>query len=68
MLLIPIFLFLLGLPRQGPMARAHDMTVSQADPQAAPALSSLIGVGPLPLQQLVLAAAMGPPIRPSRPV
>jgi len=57
-LLVPIILFLLGLPNKGPKATAGEVAIGQTDPQAAPAYGSLIGAGPLPLQQLVLAAAV----------
>jgi hypothetical protein len=56
-LLVPIILFLLGLPNKGPKAKAQDVAITQTDEQAAPAFGSLIGAGPLPLQQTVLAAA-----------
>jgi len=57
-LLIPIILFLLDLPNQGPQAAEREVAVRSADPQAAPVYGSLVGVGPLPLPQLVLAAAV----------
>jgi len=57
-LLIPIILFLLDLPNKGPQATAREVGVKPADTQAAPAFASLVGGGPLPLQQLVLTAAV----------
>jgi hypothetical protein len=56
-LLVPIILFLLGLPNSGPKAKAHEVAITTTDAQSAPAYASVIGVGTLPLQQLVLAAA-----------
>jgi hypothetical protein len=56
-LLVPIILFLLGLPNQGPKATAHDVAITGVSTEAAPAFAAVVGMGPLPLPQLVVAAA-----------
>jgi hypothetical protein len=56
-LLVPIMLFLLGLPNKGPNARAHQVDIMNPDAQAGPPYWSAAGVGPLPSQHLVLALA-----------
>jgi hypothetical protein len=60
-LLVPIALFLLGLPNTPPKAKASDVKLEQADPQSAPALVAVASLGPLPLQQLALAVATADP-------
>jgi hypothetical protein len=57
-LLVPIVLFLLGLPNKPPKAHASEIKVGQTDMLTGWALA---GVGPLPLQQLVLVAATADP-------
>jgi hypothetical protein len=56
-LLVPIMLFLLGLPNKGPEARAHEVAITSIEANANQAYWALAGVGPLPSQQLVLALA-----------
>jgi uncharacterized membrane protein YcgQ (UPF0703/DUF1980 family) len=61
-LLIPITLFLLGLPNKGPSAAAHEKVNVRADPQMTPEYATLASMGALPLQQAVLAGAMTPKV------
>jgi hypothetical protein len=55
-LLMPITLFLLGLPNKGPQVRAAEVHVDMADESIG--YAGLIGSGPDARQQLVLAAAL----------
>jgi hypothetical protein len=57
-LLIPIILFLLGLPNKGPKAKAVDVSITRTDDvSAGPAYATMVGLGPLPWHQAALAAA-----------
>jgi hypothetical protein len=56
-LLVPIMLFLLGLPNKGPKARAREVAIANIDAQAGLPAWSAAGIGPLPSQQLVWALA-----------